>query len=107
MHSNPIVKSRFHKRFIERLPDWDAVARIYLAREGSSNGEGWKTRVQRFLRKRGYLENSIADHCRALEEYGRFVDDYAFLYRARIPARSTAGGRPVGRVSSRRQPPAP
>ncbi len=28
-------------------------------------------RVQKFLRKRGYLDNSIADHCRALEEYGR------------------------------------
>ena len=35
MQSDPRVRARFHKRFIERLRDWDAVARIYLTRNGS------------------------------------------------------------------------
>lgn len=83
MQTDPRVQSRFDKRFIERLRDWDAVARIYLARNGSSNDEDWKSRVPTFLRKRGYGEGSIKEHCRALEEHGSFVESHSFLYRAR------------------------
>ena len=107
MQSDPRVKSRFDKRFIERLRDWDAVARIYLARNGSSKAKDWKTRVQQFLQKRGYGDSSIANHCRALEEHGSFVESYSFLYRARFAAPSTAGGPPVGVVPCRGQSPAP
>ena len=80
MQSDPRVKSQFDKRFIERLRDWDAVSRIYLARNGSSNAHDWKARVQRFLKKRGYDDSSIANHCRALEEHGSFVETYSFLF---------------------------
>jgi hypothetical protein len=91
MQFDPRVKSRFDERFIERLRDWDAVARIYLARNGSPTATNWKSRVQKFLQKRGYDSNSIADHCRALEEHGKFVERHSFLYRARSPARPAGG----------------
>ncbi len=107
MRSDARVKSRFDERFIERLPDWDAVARIYLARNGSSNAKEWKTRVQQFLQKRGYVESSISDHCRALEEHGSFVESYSFLYRARFRAPSEAGVPPVEVVPFRGQTAAP
>jgi hypothetical protein len=80
MKSNPQVRSRFDKRFIDRLRDWDAIARKYLARNGLSDGDGWKLRVRKFLKKRGYSERSIEEHCRALEEHGSFVNKYSFLY---------------------------
>ena len=107
MQADPRVKSRFDERFIERLRDWDAVARIYLDRNGPSNAKDWKTRVQRFLKERGYGDRSIADHCRALEEHGSFVERYSFLYRARIVARSTAAKSSVGGMSPCAQSPAP
>jgi hypothetical protein len=96
MQSNPRVKSWFSKRFIEQLRDWDAVACIYLARKGSTDGDDWKTHVQRFLQKRGYSDSSITDYCRALEEHGSFVESYSFLYRARFGSPMTGGGPPVG-----------
>jgi hypothetical protein len=107
MQSDPRVTSWFDKQFIEHLRDWDAVARIYLARNGSSNANDWKTRVQYFLQKRGYSDNLIADHCRALEVHGSFVEHYSFLYRARIAAPSTAGKSPARGVPRRRQSAAP
>ena len=90
MQFDPRVKSQFDKRFIARLRDWDIVARIYLARNNSRNAKDWKTRVQKFLHKRGYGENSIANHCRAIEDHGSFVESLSFLYRARFAGPSTA-----------------
>jgi SOS response regulatory protein OraA/RecX len=107
MQSDPRVKSRFDERFIERLRDWDAVARIYLARNGSPYSKDWKKRVQTFLQKRGYGENAIAEHCRALEEHASFVESYSFLYRARLSAPSTAGRHRARVEPTRRQTPAP
>jgi hypothetical protein len=103
MRFDPRVRSWFDERFIEHLRDWDAVARLYLARDGSSNAKDWKTRVEQFLQERGYAESSIADHCRALEEHGSFVESYSFLYRARIAPPSTAVERAAKVVPSRRQ----
>jgi hypothetical protein len=88
MESDPRVKSRFHERFIERLRDWDTVARAYLARKKASTHD-WKLAVERLLRKRGYDESLIADHCRALDERGDFVETYSFLYGTRSPAPRT------------------
>ncbi|MEO8493754.1 MAG: hypothetical protein ABI614_01690, partial [Planctomycetota bacterium] len=82
--SDPQVQSRFDRRFVERLGDWDAVARKYLASKDSSNGQSWKSRVQKYLKKRGYSERLIEDHCQALDQYGAFVEKYSFLYRAKI-----------------------
>jgi hypothetical protein len=84
MKSDPEVRDRFHKRFVERLDDWDAVVRKYLARNASKNGEAWKYRVERFLEKRGYDEESIANHCHALEKHGAFLERYSLLYRAKM-----------------------
>lgn len=83
IRSNP-QQSRIDKRFAERLRDWDTIARHYVARNGSSNGQDWKSRVQKFLEKRGYSGRSIEEHCRALEQHGSFVEKYSFLYGAKI-----------------------
>jgi hypothetical protein len=91
MMSDPRVKASFHERFVERLRDWDAIARIYLARTGSADRNDWKTRVERLLQKRGYNDGSIADHCRALEAHESFLETYSFLYRTRSPAPRTNG----------------
>jgi hypothetical protein len=92
MESDPRVKSRFDDGFITRMRDWDAVARIYLARQGARNTPDWKLAVERFLRTRGYGDDSITEHCRALEEHGRFVETNSFLYRSRTPAPLARGG---------------
>jgi hypothetical protein len=89
--SDPEVKASFHERFVERLRDWDAVARIYLGRNGSADVNDWKPRVERFLKERGYADNSIAYHCRALETHKSFVETYSFLYRSRSRAPRTNG----------------
>ena len=96
MQSDPRVKSWFDKQFIERLRDWDAVARIYLARNGSSNAKDWKTRVQRFLQKRGYDDSSIADHCRALEEHGGFVERIRSCIAPELLRHRPQAGVPLG-----------
>lgn len=82
MRSDRKVRRQFDERFIERLGDWDALARKYLARNGSSTCQGWKRRVRKYLENKGYGEDSIEQHCRALEVHGSFVEQYAFLYRA-------------------------
>jgi hypothetical protein len=81
IQNNPRVQHRFHRRFIDRLRDWDAVARIYLRRDHSSRGDDWKARVEKHLRRKGYGGSSISEHCRALETHGDFVETYSFLYQ--------------------------
>jgi hypothetical protein len=83
MQFDPRVRARFNRRFIERLRDWDAVVRIYLARYGPTNARDWEARVTTFLKKRGYDHGLIADHCRALAEHGSLVERHSFLYRTR------------------------
>jgi hypothetical protein len=107
MMSDPWVKASFHERFVERLRDWDAIARIYLARTGSADANDRKKRVERFLKKRGYDNGSIADHCRALEAHESFVETYSFLYRTRSPAPRTKGIPRDGVARSRGQSPSP
>ena len=100
MESDAHVGAWFHKQFIRRLRDWDAIARIYLARNGSSKARDWKARVKRFLHERGYSESSIADHCRAMEENGGFVERNSFLYHSRIAQASDTAGSAIEQASS-------
>ncbi len=59
-----------------------------------------KSRAETFLQKRGYCESSIADHCRALEENGGFVERIIqFVFRARISLRQSTAGGPLNRGS--------
>jgi len=83
MRTDPHVRSQFNKRFIERLHDWDAVTRMYLVRNRSSNGTAWKSRVEKYLGKRDYQKESIEEHCRALNDLSDFIEEYAFLFRSR------------------------
>jgi hypothetical protein len=105
LQKDPRARSRFDARFLKRLRDWDAVARIYLAGDRRSGDGAWKGRVGKFLRARGYGDGAISGHLRALEEQGSFVEDYAFLFRARSVARSASDGRPSRQDGSAGHPP--
>jgi hypothetical protein len=103
MMFDPRVRSRFDERFIKKLRDWDAVARIYLARDRSVNSNDWKARVRRFLQTRGYHDSSIADHCGALEQHGEFVENFSFLYCSRTPTPRNASHSRNGSATSPNQ----
>lgn len=75
------LQSLLNRKFCKQLFDWDAVAQMYIARNGSGEAN-WKPKVREYLKKKGYRQELIDEYSAALEEYGEFVDEHAFLYQA-------------------------
>jgi len=74
MREVPELAEHFSPSFLERIGDWDAVARKRL------RGGSWRKRAETFLAGRGYGAELVEEHLEAAEKYSDFLARQAFLY---------------------------
>ena len=61
--------------FVSRLLDWDEFVAGYLRQE-----KGWKTRMKRIFKEKGYEPDAFEYYREAVEKYRGFIDRNVFLY---------------------------
>jgi hypothetical protein len=69
------LRAFFSDTFVERLLDWDTFVAGYLKRES-----GWKTRMKRMFKDKGYESDAFEYYSEAVEKYRGFIDRNSFLY---------------------------
>ena len=75
------VQRLFCPSFVERINDWDAIVAKYLTvRRDPAAVALWKEETAESLGKRGYAEDLIQNHLKAVEIYEQFLRAYSFLY---------------------------
>jgi hypothetical protein len=65
----------FTDEFVERLLDWDTFVAGYLKQES-----GWKTRMKRMFKDKGYEPDAFEYYSEAVEKYRGFIERNSFLY---------------------------
>lgn len=76
VRSRPEVRELYSPVFVERLGDWDAAVRMFLAAEGPE----WREPVRDFLASRGYDAELAEEYLKALEGFAAFLRRTSFLY---------------------------
>jgi hypothetical protein len=75
------LQKLFHPLFVKRIRDWDTIVAKYLkVRRDPTAIALWKKETIEFLGQRGYSENLIQNHLKAVEKYDGFLRAYSFLY---------------------------
>ena len=61
--------------FVSRLLDWDEFVAGYLRSK-----KGWKTRMKRIFKEKGYESDAFEYYSEAVEKYRGFIERNSFLY---------------------------
>jgi hypothetical protein len=78
---DPAFHRYFNKLFIERIKDWDWVAKRFLAAAGNSSAVSqWKEETTKKLAEKGYTNNMVKSYLRAPDEHADFIKKLSFLY---------------------------
>ena len=81
LESNSELQRLFHKRFVERIRDWDTMVGNYLQiRHDPAAIDAWKAQTREILTQKGYEETLINEHLRAIEIYAEFLQRWSFLF---------------------------
>lgn len=76
LQTNQPLRSLFHKRFLQRLLDWDMFVHGYL-----ENGNGlWKEAMRKHLEANGYKRGAVERMSETVEKNRKFLEKYAFLF---------------------------
>src|SRR5262249_8048118 len=79
--NEPAVHRYFNKVFIERLRDWDSVAKGFVAAAGDAVAvDQWKQETTRTLTEKGYSKNLLKSYLRAIDDYSDFIRKLPSLY---------------------------
>jgi hypothetical protein len=82
------LRALFHPDFVQRLGDWDEVARLLLdTPPGEERGAAFAEGVRRLLAAKGYREELVEEHLAAAQERAEQVRRFAFLYRQPVSRR--------------------
>ena len=73
--NDPKLRAFFSQEFVDRLLDWDVFVAGYLKRES-----GWKTRMKRMFKAKGYEPDAFDYYSEAVEKYRGFIDRNGFLF---------------------------
>ena len=76
LQTNPRLRSMFHKRFLQRLLDWDMFVNGYL----ENGNEGWKEKMRQRLQAHGYKPGAVERMSDTVEKNRKFLEKYAFLF---------------------------
>ncbi len=79
--SNAKLRKFFHPVYIDRIRDWDAIAKDYLEiKSDATRLAVWKEEMTEKYVQSGYDKNEILEHLIAAERYSLFLERYSFLY---------------------------
>ena len=76
LQTNSRLRSMFHKRFLQRLLDWDMFVNGYL----ENGNEGWKEKMRERLQAHGYKPGAVERMSDTVEKNRKFLEKYAFLF---------------------------
>ncbi len=81
LQTNQRLRSLFHKRFLDRLLDWDIFVDGYLALNGNDEATRvWKKQMRDRLEARGYKSGAVERMGETVEKNRDFLEKYAFLF---------------------------
>ena len=81
LQTNSRVRSLYHKRFLERLLDWDIFVSGYLTLNGDeSENKRWKKKMKERLAKHGYKAGAVERMSETVEKNRAFLEKYSFLF---------------------------
>jgi hypothetical protein len=79
--SNPVLRRMFHRTFLARLGDWDAIVTGYLgARHDERACTIWQRAMKRKLCEKGYRRGALEGYLEVIRNYLGFVEKYSFLF---------------------------
>jgi hypothetical protein len=81
LQTNQQLRSLFHKRFLDRLLDWDVFVNGYLSTNGDGSANGrWKTGMEKMLLSKGYKAGAVERMAATVEKNRKFLEKYSFLF---------------------------
>ena len=79
--NEPAFRRYFNELFVERIKDWDWVAKGFLEAGGDAGAiDQWKEETTKKLSEKGYTNNMLKSYYRAIEDHTDFVKNLSFLY---------------------------
>ena len=81
LQTNKRLRNLYHKRFLERLLDWDLFVTGYLrlnCNEGANNR--WKKTMKDRLEANGYKPGAVERMGETVEKNRKFLEKYSFLF---------------------------
>ena len=80
LQTNQRVRSLFHKRFLERLLDWDIFVDGYLSMNGNKEGSKFVKKMKERLEKHGYKAGAFDRMGETVEKNREFLEKYSYLF---------------------------
>jgi hypothetical protein len=81
LQTNQRLRGLFHKRFLERLLDWDIFVNGYLALNGEkATNKRWKQTMEDTLKGKGYKSGVVERMGETVEKNRQFLEKYSFLF---------------------------
>lgn len=81
LQTNQRLRSLFHKRFLERLLDWDIFVNGYLRMNSHMEAnKRWKKKMQDMLADKGYKPGVVERMGETVEKNRAFLEKYSFLF---------------------------
>jgi hypothetical protein len=81
LQTNERLRRLYHKRFLERLLDWDVFVNGYLSLNGQKAGnKRWKQKMEEMLTGKGYKSGVVSRMEETVEKNRQFLEKYSFLF---------------------------
>ncbi len=81
LQTNQRLRTLFHKRFLERLLDWDIFVTGYLAMNSNkAANRRWKEEMKQRLTAHGYKAGAVERMSETVEKNRKFLEKYSFLF---------------------------
>jgi hypothetical protein len=77
---NPRLRSLYHKRFLERLLDWDIFVNGYLAMNSNGTSRSFKKKMKVRLEKHGYKPGAFERMGETVDTNRKFLEKYSYLF---------------------------
>jgi hypothetical protein len=81
LQTNQRLRTLFHKRFLDRLLDWDVFVTGYLAMNSNkAANKRWKDEMKQRLAANGYKAGAVERMSETVEKNRKFLEKYSFLF---------------------------
>ena len=79
--ANPALRRMFHRTFLARIRDWDAIVTGHLrTRRDERASAAWQRGMKMALADKGYRRGGLEGYLEVIDKYLGFVAKYSFLY---------------------------
>ncbi len=81
LQNNDRLRRLFHKRFLDRVLDWDMFVSGYLSLNGEkAANKRWKQKMEEMLTGKGYKSGAVERMGKTVEQNRTFLEKYSFLF---------------------------